>query len=131
MAPWLIAAFAIGSLVVVTLVVIALFWLEARRTEKKRRAEQFTDEEAEAILREVFADRLRCLTEETREHDLVADPRRARQIHGRTAPELAAELAAAEDTDEWAWARIQQELSCDADFMAIARGFEAEFRNQT
>jgi len=41
MPTWLIAAFVIGSLLVVTLVVIVLFWLEARSAERRRERELF------------------------------------------------------------------------------------------
>lgn len=95
------------------------------RFRSRRAAESFTDAEAEAIVRQVFEDRRRCLEESTREHDFV-DPRKARQIHSKTAAELAAERST-EDSDEWKWARIQQELSCDGDFMAIATRLDSQF----
>lgn len=67
----------------------------------------------------------------TREHDVLdldaLGVRQLRQIHGLTAPELATVRAADERRDEWEWARITQDLSCDADFRAIATGLEAEF----
>jgi FtsZ-interacting cell division protein ZipA len=123
MHTWLYVAIVIGALLVIVLVLIALFWLNRRR---KDRAAEFTDEEAEAILREVFEDRLRCLTEPTREHDVVST-RKARQVHGRTASELAAERTTEDRTEAWKWARIQQDLSCDADFMALANHWNAQF----
>lgn len=49
--------------------------------------------------------------------------RAAREIHHRTAPELAAEARA----ESWAWARTVQALSCDADFRAIATRLESQF----
>jgi len=59
------------------------------------------------------------LDDETREHDHV--PRELYQIHGRTAPELAAEARAAARRDQ-ALSRMELDLSCDADFRLLAAG---------
>lgn len=53
-------------------------------------------------------------------HDL--GPRLARQIHGRTAPDLADEQRTARRAEAWAWQRIVQQLSADPDFAALAAG---------
>lgn len=82
-----------------------------------------------AVLASVFiaALRARQVEEPTSEYDVLDETRQSRQIHGRTATELAAERAAATRAEEWAWARIQQDLTCDADFMVIARRLDAQF----
>jgi len=86
-----------------------------------------------AVLAAVFiaARRSRQVEEPTREYDVLdldsLGTRQSRQIHGCTATELAAERAATTRAEEWEWARITQDLSCDADFRAIASRLEAEF----
>lgn len=67
--------------------------------------------------------------EPTREYELVDldEPRASRQIHGLTAPELAAERAAEDQARAWEWARITQDLSCDADFRNLARRLGDQF----
>lgn len=63
----------------------------------------------------------------TREYEVLdldeAGPRVARQIHGRTA----SELAAADRAEAWEWARIEAALSCDADFRELANRLTDEF----
>jgi hypothetical protein len=84
-----------------------------------------------SVLAAVFiaARRARPVEEPTREHDVLDldESRQSRQIHGRTASELAAEKAAATRAEEWEWSRITQDLSCDADFRRIATRLESEF----
>jgi len=90
---------------------------------KRIRARRDRDQAAtEAILRKVFDDRRRCLMEPTGEYDFV-DTRGLRQIHGRTAPELAAEVR----DQRKAWDRIERDLLCDADFRAIATRLNDQF----
>lgn len=81
MAPWLIVAFVIGSLLTITLVVIALFWLEARRTVRRRERDDL-----DRRLRALFA------ADDTVPIDVVDGPwdRSAREIHHSTVPEFTA-----------------------------------------
>jgi hypothetical protein len=67
------------------------------------------------------------LDDDTREYDLVE----LRQVHGRTASELAAEKRRREEAEAWEWSRIEAHLSCDADFRTIANRWNAEFPDQT
>lgn len=81
MDAWLIAAFVVGALLAVTLVVLALFWLEARRTARRREREDL-----DRYLRELFA------ADDTMPIDVVDGPwdRSSREIHHMTVPELEA-----------------------------------------
>lgn len=92
---------------------------KASRGLKRQREARFSKAEADAIVREAVADFRRRnvpgLDEPTREFDVIGP----RQIHGRTASELAAEAAQ--------FARIERDLSCDADFRAIATRLESQF----
>jgi hypothetical protein len=110
---------------------LAFGWVAVWKASRSLKPQRFTDAEAEDIVQDAVADYRRCLEEPTREHDLVPDPRTARQVHSKTVPELAAERYCAERAEKRKWARIERDLCCDADFMAIARGVEDEFRNQT
>jgi hypothetical protein len=84
-----------------------------------------------AIAKRHKARRVRAVEGPTREYDVVdldaLGARQLRQIHGLTATELATERAAAERDERWEWARIEADLSCDADFRLIATRLEDLF----
>ena len=81
MHAWLIVAFVIGSLLVVTLVVIALFWLDEWRKDRAR-----DREDLDRVLRELFQ------PDDALPIDVVDGPwdRSSREIHHMTVPEFQA-----------------------------------------
>lgn len=105
---------------------LVLGWVavwKASRALQRQRERRFSKAEAEAIVRDAVADFRRRtspgLDDPTREHEVVNADRASRQIHGLTAPQLAA--------DALAIAHMERDLSCDADFRAIATRLNSEF----
>jgi len=118
---------AVSSLISIVIVVAGLV-IAARRsrsTEPAGTIALLDEVETDELVRAAFEDYRRCLDEPTGEYEAVDAEglRAAREIHHRTAPELAAEARA----ESWKWARTVQALSCDADFRTIATRLESQF----